>query len=394
MKINKIEQSTPNKLIYKRFLKNKGAVFGVLIIALAIFFALFAYVIAPDNTPNANNQVTDIQLENPGFTQLFLLQRKNIFLEERSVLKKMWSGETERHKWIPIDSYEFVKDSMSYKLNYSYKGSKSFMELKDVLYPLSQSSPNGIQTSLDGRIIEEDAMVLQNLIEKQHLKKRTFLLGTDKYGRDVFSRLLIGVRISLLVGLIAVIISLIIGIFLGSMAGYFGGRTDDLIMFLINTVWSIPTLLLVFAIVLAFGKNISNIFIAVGLTMWVDVARIVRGQIMGLKKVEFVEAARIAGLPNFQIIRKHLLPNIIGPLTVVAAANFATAILLEAGLSYLGFGIQAPTPSWGTMLNENYGFAISGKPIIALVPALAILFLVLAFNLLGNGLRDAIDVKS
>lgn len=358
-------------------------------------------MIAPDNTPNANNQVTEIQLENPGFTQQFLLQHKNILLEEQSFFKTFFTGVQEKHKWIPIDSYRIEKlesnDSIVnqnvFVVQYTYRGVEEKIGLKDVVYPLNQVSINGNPNTLDGRVIENHEK-LKEIVMEDHIKTRTFFLGTDRYGRDVFSRLIIGVRISLLVGLIAVMISLLIGVFLGSVAGYFGGRTDDIIMFLINTVWSIPTLLLVFAIVLAFGKNISNIFIAVGLTMWVDVARIVRGQVMGLKHVEYVEAAKIAGLPNFQIIQKHLLPNIIGPLTVVAAANFATAILLEAGLSYLGFGIQAPTPSWGTMLNENYGFAISGKPVIALVPALAILFLVLAFNLLGNGLRDAIDVKS
>lgn len=364
--------------------------------------AIFAYVIAPDNTPNANNQITEIQLENPGFKQLFLLQRKNILEEKTSFFSRLFVGKNDPHKWIPIDSYVFEERDLGDSIilaripviSYSYKNTSDHLRIEDVVYPLSSASINKQTIGLGGIEISNDAAFLKQRIEREHLVERTFLLGTDRYGRDVFSRLLIGVRISLLVGLIAVVISLVIGIMLGSLAGYFGGRMDDAIMFLINTVWSIPTLLLVFAIVLAFGKNITNIFLAVGLTMWVDVARIVRGQVMSLKHIEFVEAAKIAGLSDVRIIQKHLLPNIIGPLTVVAAANFATAILLEAGLSYLGFGIQAPMPSWGTMLNENYGFAISGKPIIALVPALAILLLVLSFNLLGNGLRDAIDVKS
>ena len=210
----------------------------------------------------------------------------------------------------------------------------------------------------------------------------------------MLSRLILGVRVSLMVGFIAVFISLTIGILLGAIAGYFGGRTDDLIMLLINTVWSIPTLLLVFAIVLALGRGIGIIFLAVGLTMWVDVARIVRGQVLGLKEIQFVEAAQSMGFSTWRILRRHILPNILGPVMVIAAANFATAILIEAGLSYLGFGIQPPTPSWGTMLNENYGYAIGGKPFLALVPAMAIMLMVLAFNLVGNGLRDALDVKT
>ena len=165
-------------------------------------------------------------------------------------------------------------------------------------------------------------------------------------------------------------------------------------MLLINTVWSIPTLLLVFAIVLALGRGVSIIFLAVGLTMWVDVARIVRGQVLALKEVQFVEAAQSMGFRTWRILSKHILPNCMGPVMVVAAANFAMAILIEAGLSYLGFGIQPPQPSWGTMLNENYGYAIGGKPFLALTPALAIMLMVLAFNLVGNGLRDALDVKT
>ena len=363
------------------------------VIFAAILVAFLAYLLAPDSSPNANNQITEIQLKDPGFSQNFIIQRKNIQLEETSFLKKAFSGAPNQYKWIPYDSFEGSADTMVV----NFENKTQVLKLADIVYALDYDQENLAESELrllDGNIIEKDLGLLVSRFRNFHIKTKTYWLGTDKYGRDVLSRILIGVRISLLVGLVAVIISLIIGTFLGSIAGYFGGRIDDAVMFMVNTVWSIPTLLLVFAIVLAFGKNIFNIFIAVGLTMWVDVARIVRGQVMALSKVEFVEAAKTAGIPTFQIVQKHLLPNIMGPLTVVAAANFATAILLEAGLSYLGFGIQPPIPSWGTMLNENYGFAISGKPVIALVPALAILLLVLAFNLVGNGLRDAIDVKS
>jgi peptide/nickel transport system permease protein len=206
--------------------------------------------------------------------------------------------------------------------------------------------------------------------------------------------MIIGTRVSLAVGLIAVLVSLSLGIFLGAMAGFYGGKRDALIMWLINVTWSIPTLLLVFAITLAMGKGFWQIFIAIGLTLWVSVARLVRGQVMAAKNLEYVQAARALGYSNFRIVSKHILPNIIGPLLVLAASNFATAIIIEAGLSFLGIGVQPPMPSWGLMIKENYNFIITHRPLLALIPGIAIMLLVLAFNLLGNGLRDAVDVRS
>ena len=222
---------------------------------------------------------------------------------------------------------------------------------------------------------------------------KKFWLGTDKYGRDIFSRIIVGTRVSLSVGLITVIISLSIGLLLGSLAGFFRGRTDDIIMWFINVIWSIPTLLLVFAITLALGKGFWQIFIAIGLTMWVNVARLVRGQVLGVRELEYVEATRALGFSNFRIIVRHIWPNIMGPVMVIAAANFASAIVIEAGLSFLGIGVQPPQPSWGLMIKENYNFIITQNPMLALAPGFAIMLLVLAFNLLGNGLRDALNVR-
>ncbi|MCK9320600.1 MAG: ABC transporter permease, partial [Bacteroidales bacterium] len=204
----------------------------------------------------------------------------------------------------------------------------------------------------------------------------------------------IGSRVSLSVGIISIIISLLIGVTLGAIAAYYGKWIDNLIMWLINVVWSIPTILLVIAITFALGKGFWQVFVAVGLTMWVDVARVVRGQILSLKEKEFVEAGRALGFKDSRIIIKHILPNVVGATTVITASNFATAILQEAGLSFLGIGVQPPMPSWGTMIKENYGYIILDAPYMAIIPGVAIMILVLAFILLGSGLREAMDVKT
>jgi peptide/nickel transport system permease protein len=193
--------------------------------------------------------------------------------------------------------------------------------------------------------------------------------------------------------MITVIISLTIGLLLGSLAGYFRGRTDDMIMWFMNVIWSIPTLLLVFAITLVLGKGFWQVFVAVGLTMWVSVARLVRGQVMNARELEYVEATRALGFSHARTIVYHILPNIFGPVMVIAASNFASAIVIEAGLSFLGVGVQPPQPSWGLMIKENYNFIITQNPMLALAPGFAIMLLVLAFNLLGNGLRDALNVR-
>jgi ABC-type dipeptide/oligopeptide/nickel transport system permease subunit len=334
--------NSENHKIWQRFKKKKLAIASLFFIFGATLAAIFGYVIAPDNTPDANFQIPELALKSPGFSIQLLVTPKDNIYETPNLWQQLLSG-------------------------------------KPSIYQLSQLENAQNNTS--------------HLEKNQQIITKTFWLGTDKYGRCNLSRLILGFRVSLMVGLIAVFISLLIGILVGFIGGYAGGKTDDFVMLLINTVWSIPTLLLVFAIVLAFGRGIFIIFLAVGLTMWVDVARVVRGQVMTLRDAPFIEAARSMGLGTSRILFLHILPNLVGPILVVTAGNFATAILLESGLSYLGFGVQAPTPSWGTMLSENYGYALGGKPFLAILPAVAIMLTVLSFNLVGNGLRDALDIK-
>ncbi|NJN77945.1 MAG: ABC transporter permease [Saprospiraceae bacterium] len=314
----------------------------------------------------------------------------------------MFSGAENNYQLVPITTFEMDEDSIKVLIYQGEDevGKPTEFALADVVYPISATKNRIItirNSSLFTDVNDEYLMIpleeLQEQVKENHIVQRTFWLGTDHFGRDILSRLVIGIRVSLLVGLIAVIISLTIGILMGSLAGYYGKKVDDFIMLIINTVWSIPTLLLVFALIIALGRGFWQIFLAVGLTMWVDVARIVRGQVMSVKAIQFVEAGRSFGFSDFRIIFRHILPNILGPVMVIAAANFATAILIEAGLSYLGFGIQPPQPSWGNMLKDGYGYFISSNIYPALFPGLSIMLMVLAFNLVGNAFRDALDVK-
>jgi ABC-type dipeptide/oligopeptide/nickel transport system permease subunit len=348
---------------WRRLKKNRGAVFGMIIIVLSLFMAVFAYFLAPDHSPYANRMVLEIGGQKPGYHQDFLLIKKQQAVASASFLHRLFSGRDDHYDWIPINSWKQQGDSLI------------------------------VLKSIDESVSERQSYL--NLPENINLKIRNkvFWLGTDRYGRDILSRLIIGVRVSLAVGLITVILSLSIGIVLGALAGYYGGKTDQLIMWLLNVIWSIPTLLLVFALTLLLGKGFWQVFIAIGLTMWVNVARIVRGQVLAVKELEYIEAARALGYRDSRIIIRHILPNILGPVMVIAAANFAAAIVIEAGLSFLGIGVQPPQPSWGLMIKENYNFIITHNPMLALAPGIAIMLLVLAFNLLGNGLRDALNVK-
>jgi peptide/nickel transport system permease protein len=283
------------------------------------------------------------------------------------------------------------------------RGSKKTINLAEVVYAIDNKFPiqydekkNTLSFYEIGNSnkITKTVAELQKEIQEKHIVRKKFLLGTDLLGRDLLSRLLIGTRISLSVGMVSVIISICIGMLLGAIAGYYRGKTDSLIMWLINVVWSIPTLLLVIAITLVLGKGIIQVFIAVGLTMWVDVARIVRGQILSIREKEFVEAGRALGFKNLRIIIRHILPNVMGPVVVMAASNFATAILTEAGLSFLGIGAEAKVPSWGEMTSAHHGYILLDKAYLAFTPGIAIMILVLSFMLVGNGLRDALDTRS
>jgi len=354
---------------WRQFKRNRLAFSALWFIILVALIAILGYLITPDSSPMANSQHLELAKQKPGFSVMMLSVKGNREPAPRNIIEKMIYGKIPDHQCIPISGWK-VENGIMQVTEYTPVDVK---DKKIITFPVSD--------------LAED-------VPEENITKKTFILGTDRYGRDMLSRLMIGARVSLSVGFISVIISLLIGITLGAIAGFFRGWLDNLIVWIINVVWSIPTLLLVIAITFALGKGFWQVFIAVGLTMWVEVARVVRGQILSIREKEFVEAGKALGYKNFRIIFRHVLPNIMGPVIVISAANFAAAILIEAGLSFLGIGVQPPMPSWGTMIKENYAYIILDAAYLAILPGIAIMLMVLAFMIIGNGLRDALDVKS
>ena len=343
-----------DRMAWRRFRRNPLAVASLVVIGLFALVAVLGYLITPDATPYCNQQYLELATLKPGSRATMLCLESPTPVPHHSWLKRMVQGQPLPYSVTPI-------------LDYGYRGDSLWAQ-----------PYNG-----DPLVVPREAVV--------KVEQRTFLLGTDAYGRDVLSMLMIGSRVSLSVGFIALLIALGVGITLGALAAYHGGWVDNVVMWLFNVVWSIPTVLLVIAITFALGKGFWQIFVAVGLTMWVDIARVVRGEVLSIKEKEYVEATRALGYSTFRTIFRHILPGTVGAVVVVAASNFASAILLEAGLSFLGIGVQPPMPSWGMMVKENYGYLLLDSAYLALLPGLCIMLIVLAFMLLASGLRDALD---
>lgn len=348
---------------WRRLKRNKLAMLGLVIMVLLFLCAGFAWLIAP---MNPNRQILEYARKPSGFAGNILVVKA--------------PGGTYPDEYIPIESYAAGPEFISFV---RVGGSKD---------SVSRS-----------HLISAD--------EAEWHQTPTFVLGTDRFGRDVLSRLLYGARVSLSVALFAEIIAIFIGVLLGALAGYFRGTVDAVIMWFTNVIWSFPFILLVLVFSLTLkefidvfdsiiplsdwvGRGAWQTFLAIGLTSWVDTCRIVRGQFFSLRETEYVEATRAVGFGPMRTIFRHILPNALGPIIVVATAGFASAIIAEASLSFVGHGIELPTATWGQMIYDGLGFLQAGQlPGLTLYPSIAIALAVFAINVFGDGLRDALDSK-
>jgi len=374
---------------------------GISLIVIFGTLSFLGYLITPDSSPNANSQLATISLQNPGTTVKTLKVKNNNIIQKKSFFHKWLHGADNDYRLIPYDSLKW--DNISVTIYEKSDGSSNrvfeqTLFYHDILFQVSEPENYIIKgdtivfTDITGEKIEENSVDMRKTISEQNLVTKRYILGTDRFGRDMLSRLIIGGRVSLSVGLVAVLVSLVIGILLGLISGYYGGIIDKIIVWVINVFWSVPTLLLVIAVCMALGKGFWQIFLAIGLTMWVEVARVVRGKVLQLKNMEYIEAARVLGFSDFRIMLRHLLPNIIGPIMVISASNFASAILIESGLSFLGIGIEPPAPTWGAMIRDHYGYIIVGKAWLAMTPGIAVMAMVWAFTVSGDYLRKVFKV--
>jgi len=377
--------------------------FSLCVIVAAIFISILGANIRPDSSLDSNRQIAQIGKLEPGEVIRFLSIRKNKKVTTKTFFDKLFfGGEESVNRLIPIYNYEIVGSKIIVEEytgefdNINYVPSLITIDLVDVLYPVDVSQPISLDVNqkITFRTIEN---VIVSITREDLIKEVTnnniiyekFYLGTDKHGRDLLSRLMSGTIVSLSIGTISVFISLILGLFFGAVSGYYGGWVDDLILWFINIIWSIPGLLLIISLTLIMGKGFVTVFIAVGLTMWVELARVVRGQVIALREMDYILAGKALGYSNFRIITKHIIPNVMDPVIVICAANFASAILIEAGLSFLGIGVQIPMASWGAIIEQHKEYiVISDKAYLALIPGFLIIVLVFAFMILGNHFRD------
>lgn len=332
-------------IAWLRMRRNRLAMVGLVLVVFLTLLAIFADVIAPFDPLR---QIGEYSNKNAGFRGSVIALKSDGFYEE---------------EFVAVESYTIGTSDVTF---------------------------------VDGlgreRTVPFDKLAGES--EEEWYREPVYLLGTDKFGRDVLSRLIHGARISMSIGLLAEIIAVLVGVTLGSIAGFFRGATDAAVIYVANVVWSFPYILLVIALSIVLGSGFVPTFVAIGIASWVDMCRIVRGQFFSLRETEFVEATKALGFTSVRTIFRHILPNTLGPVTIIATAGFAMAMIAEASLAFIGIGIPRPTPSWGVMIFDAKDFISTGEHLGQIIyPCLLLAMAVFGFNLLGDGLRDALDPK-